>query len=150
MAFGNATKGFVRAHSGGGGGGGTSNYNDLSNKPKINGVELTGNKTSDDLGISGGGVTWNSALITNNKITLPKNFNMAIIYFRSSDGGYMPNVLTISKNAVSDGVAQGAAINFSFYNFSGNISRGLLSCSENGDNFILSCNTTVFISCDYI
>lgn len=53
MAFGNATKGYVKSHSGGGGGGGTSNYNDLSNKPKINGVTLDGNKTSDDLNIGG-------------------------------------------------------------------------------------------------
>ena len=36
---------------GGGGGEGTSNYNDLSNKPKINGVTLSGNKTSADLGL---------------------------------------------------------------------------------------------------
>ena len=36
---------------GGGGGGGTSNYNDLTNKPSINGVELSGNKTTSDLGI---------------------------------------------------------------------------------------------------
>jgi len=55
MAFGNATKGYVKAHSGGGGGGGSSNYNDLSNKPSINGVTLSGNKTSEELGISGGG-----------------------------------------------------------------------------------------------
>ena len=55
MAFGNATKGYVKKHSGGGGGGGTSNYNELSNKPTINGVTLSGNKTSEDLGISGGG-----------------------------------------------------------------------------------------------
>ena len=31
---------------------GTTNYNDLTNKPKINGVELSGNKTSSDLKIS--------------------------------------------------------------------------------------------------
>ena len=36
-----------------GGGGGTSDYNAMTNKPQINGVELSGNKTSDDLGISG-------------------------------------------------------------------------------------------------
>ena len=30
---------------------GTFNYNELENKPKINGVELTGNKTTSDLGI---------------------------------------------------------------------------------------------------
>ena len=34
-----------------GGGGGASNYNDLTNKPQINSVELTGNKTLDDLDI---------------------------------------------------------------------------------------------------
>lgn len=36
----------------GGGGGGTTNYNLLSNKPKINGVELSGNKTTSELNIS--------------------------------------------------------------------------------------------------
>lgn len=36
-----------------GGGGGTSNYNLLSNKPQINDVELTGNKSLHDLGIAG-------------------------------------------------------------------------------------------------
>jgi len=35
-----------------GGGGGTSNYNDLTNKPSINGVTLSGNKTTSDLGIN--------------------------------------------------------------------------------------------------
>lgn len=35
-----------------GGGGGTSDYTDLTNKPKINNVELSGNKTTSDLGIS--------------------------------------------------------------------------------------------------
>ena len=33
------------------GGGGTTDYNDLSNKPKINNVTLTGNKSLEDLGI---------------------------------------------------------------------------------------------------
>lgn len=36
----------------GGGGGGSSNYNELSNKPKINNVVLSGNKTTSDLGIN--------------------------------------------------------------------------------------------------
>lgn len=36
---------------GGGGGGGTSDYTDLTNKPKINGVTLNGNKSTADLGI---------------------------------------------------------------------------------------------------
>ena len=36
---------------GGSGGGGTSNYNQLTNKPQINSVELSGNKTSAQLGL---------------------------------------------------------------------------------------------------
>lgn len=38
--------------NGGGSTGGTTNYLDLDNKPKINNVELTGNKTLEDLGIN--------------------------------------------------------------------------------------------------
>lgn len=39
-------------NSGGGGGGtGTTNYNNLTNKPTINGVELQGNLSSEDLGL---------------------------------------------------------------------------------------------------
>ena len=34
------------------GGGSTGNYNELSHKPSINGVELSGNKTTDELGLS--------------------------------------------------------------------------------------------------
>ena len=38
----------------GGGGGGTTNYNQLTNKPSINGVALVGNKTTNELGIKDG------------------------------------------------------------------------------------------------
>lgn len=38
--------------NGGGSTGGTANYLELANKPKINNVELTGNKTLEDLGIN--------------------------------------------------------------------------------------------------
>lgn len=37
---------------GGGGGGGTDDYNDLSNKPSINGVTLIGNKNTSQIGIT--------------------------------------------------------------------------------------------------
>nr|WP_305182159.1 hypothetical protein [uncultured Schaedlerella sp.] len=40
------------ANKGGGGGSGTNNYNDLSYKPSINGVELIGNRNFDSLGIN--------------------------------------------------------------------------------------------------
>ena len=39
----------------GGGSGGTSNYQDLTNKPSINNVTLTGNKSLNDLGIQAAG-----------------------------------------------------------------------------------------------
>ena len=39
----------------GGGGGGTTNYNSLTNKPKVNNVTLQGNKTLSDLGIQPAG-----------------------------------------------------------------------------------------------
>ena len=40
-----------------GGSGGTSDYEQLSKKPQINGHTLIGNKTAEDLGITGGGGT---------------------------------------------------------------------------------------------
>lgn len=49
----NMSMAFVITGGQGGGGGETSDYNDLSNKPQINGVTLSGNKTTSDLGIYG-------------------------------------------------------------------------------------------------
>lgn len=45
----------VITSSGGGGTGGTDDYNDLNNKPTINSIELSGNKTSADLGLQPSG-----------------------------------------------------------------------------------------------
>lgn len=51
--------------SGGGGGSGVTNYAFLTNLPKINGVELKGNKTSADLGIvSGSGALESELTVT--------------------------------------------------------------------------------------
>ena len=47
-----------------GGGGGTSNYNDLSNKPSINNVTLSGNKSLTDLGITLSDENFTSSLKT--------------------------------------------------------------------------------------
>lgn len=41
---------------GGGGSGGTTDYSQMSNKPKINNVELSGNKSLADLGINAGSI----------------------------------------------------------------------------------------------
>lgn len=46
---------------GGGGGGGTNDYNKLINKPRINGDELIGDASTEDLGITDGlEATYNS------------------------------------------------------------------------------------------
>ena len=42
---------WMKIESGGGGGGGVTDYNQLTNKPSVNGVELSGNKTSDELDV---------------------------------------------------------------------------------------------------
>ena len=41
----------VKEGSGGGGGGGATSYIDLSDKPKMNGITIAGNKTSSDYGL---------------------------------------------------------------------------------------------------
>ena len=41
--------------TGGGTGSGTTDYNDLTNKPQINGHELSGNKSASDLGLQAAG-----------------------------------------------------------------------------------------------
>ncbi len=56
----------IKINSTGGGSGGTSDYTDLTNKPKINNVELNGNKTSSDLGLQPAG---NYAEVINNTAT---------------------------------------------------------------------------------
>ena len=61
------------------GGGGTTNYNDLTNKPQINGVELQGNKTTSNLNISyndiGNKPTINGVTLQGNKTT--SNLNIS-------------------------------------------------------------------------
>lgn len=42
---------YQATRNGGGGGGGTTDYDDLDNKPSINGVTLSGDKTTSDLGL---------------------------------------------------------------------------------------------------
>ena len=53
-----------------GGGSGTTNYNDLSNKPSINNVSLSGNKTSSDLGIQDALVSGTNIKTINNESIL--------------------------------------------------------------------------------
>ena len=85
------TKQAIQANKSGGGSG-TSNYNDLENKPKINGVELNGNKTTQELGITGNvQADWSvedktSGAYIKNKPNVPSKTSDLI-----NDSGYITN-----------------------------------------------------------
>ena len=70
----------------GGGSGGTSNYNELTNKPQINGVTLTGNKSSTDLGIF-----------------LPDGYTITVATDGSGDFTSIQSALDSLQNKVSTG-----------------------------------------------
>lgn len=80
----------------GGGGGGTDNYNELLNKPQINGTTLSGNKTSSDLGLatSAQGTLADTALQPGDNISELVNDSGFITGINSSDVtsalGYTP------------------------------------------------------------
>lgn len=56
----------------GGGGGGTSDYSDLSNKPQINSVTLSGNKTSADLGLASSSHNHSASNITSGTLSIAR------------------------------------------------------------------------------
>lgn len=108
----------------GGGGTGATNYNDLTNKPKINGVELSGNKTSADLGISAD-ITQVDHGTSDTTFVLPPNqlhtwgevteLNLLFSegtsgrvneYMFSFDSGATATVLTLPETVMSDLVVE--------------------------------------------
>lgn len=146
MAFGNATKGYVKKHSGGGGG--ASNYNDLSNKPQINGVELTGNKTSADLGI--GGISFKNGVIDNalHTITLPNLEKIGFIFFKNGDNNYS---FTVSKNQLD--TMGGGVIRFAYVSSSGGNQTIQVNVSIDNNTYILTVlhnSIDTLINCLYI
>lgn len=83
-------------NSGGGGGGGTSDYTDLDNKPQINSVTLSGNKSSADLHLQG---ATNIVTLTTSSTELATN----TIY----NGGELASVtFTLPATVPADFVAQ--------------------------------------------
>lgn len=94
----------------GGGGGGTSDYSDLSNKPQINNVTLSGNKSLSDLGIptysAGTGIDITSnAISIDNTVALKTDIPAAELpTIESGDAGKVLKV-----NAGETGVEWGQA-----------------------------------------
>ena len=70
-------------NGGGGGGGGTSNYNALENKPQINSHELSGDKSSSDLGLQDA-LTETQLAAVNSGIT-SSGLNWTLYYTQNAD-----------------------------------------------------------------
>lgn len=96
---------------GGGGGGGTTNYNALTNKPSINSVELSGNKTLSDLGIQ-------SAIDSSHKLSADlvtngttNKFNMQADWTQADNtsGDFIKNKPTLGTAAATDATAYATA-----------------------------------------
>lgn len=104
----------------GGGSGGTTNYEALNNKPRINNVELTGNKSLEDLGIN---IPTKTSELTNdsnfvNQTTLANYTNTATLtqllankVDTESGKGLSTNDFTNTLKDKLDGIASGAEVN---------------------------------------
>lgn len=113
------TKQAIQANKSGGGSG-TSNYNDLDGKPKINNVTLEGNKTTQELGITGNvQADWSvedktSGAYIKNKPNVPSKTSDLINDSNFvSDANYVHtdnNYTTTEKNKLSK-IASGAEVN---------------------------------------
>lgn len=113
--------------------GGTTDYTDLSNKPKINNVELTGNKTTSDLGI-----------VIPDLTDYVKNTD----YATSSNGGVI-KVNAGYGTAIDNGFLAGSTRNYSSYTSTNNslmISKGTLENVITGKNLETSTNKVTSLS----
>ena len=88
----------------GGGSGGTSNYNALTNKPKINNVELRGNKTLNDLGIQPAGNYALKSEIPDVSNFITNSVNNLLNYYLKSE--------TYTKQEVNNLIGQIATLQF--------------------------------------
>jgi hypothetical protein len=90
------TTSYLLGKKAGGGSGGTSNYNELTNKPSINGVELAGNKSTSNLGIL--------EVITSQEIN--NLFNPVVdLYYDLTDGnwsGTYPEYYSLNEEDIID------------------------------------------------
>lgn len=85
--------------SGGGGGGSTGDYNDLSNKPRINSVTLSGNKTLEELGL-----TIDSSMSSSSTNPVQNRVVKAYIDSHSGGGGGPYHISYEESNAVGSAV----------------------------------------------
>ena len=85
-----------------GGGEGTNNYNDLINKPSINGMPLSGNKTSSDLHLFTGDYSDLSNKPTINGVTVEGNLTSADLNMFDGDYDHLTNKPTLFSGDYDD------------------------------------------------
>lgn len=96
VPFGNMSQAFIIT-GGGGGSSGTDDYSQLTDKPSVNSVTLTGNKTSTDLGLYG----------TGNEPDYPVdsvNGKTGAVVLTSGDIGAVPTTRTVNGKALSSNI----------------------------------------------
>lgn len=88
----------------GGGGGGTGDYNDLSNKPRINNVILSGNKTTSQLGLptKTSDLTNDSGFITSAVADLTFYYKKSETYTQSEINSLISAISTLTLEVVSE------------------------------------------------
>lgn len=128
----------------GGGGGGTSNYNDLANKPQINSVELSGNKSLDDLGIQPSEISKTAsgsiATFSDGGDDIPVSEYECEIVAQQASGTPTPdNPLPITGFSQADIVACGK----NFFLHSGVIDPRNVTYSVSGNNITLTATAVV-------
>lgn len=80
---------------------GTTNYEDLSNKPSINNVELSGNKTASDLGFANVAMTGEYSDLVNAPVLGTAAFTNSTDYATSAQGTKADNAETSIGNMVN-------------------------------------------------
>lgn len=89
-------------------GGGVSNYDNLTNKPKINDVELVGNKTSEELGLAS---KKDVQELLNNKVDKEEGKGLSSNDFTNEDKNKVDNSVDMDKfNALSEKVEKISSI----------------------------------------
>ena len=88
----------------GGGGGGTSDYDDLSNKPKINNVILSGNKTTSQLGLptKTSDLTNDSGFITAAVANLTYYYKKSETYTQAEINSLISAISTLTLEVVAE------------------------------------------------
>ena len=110
----------------GGGSGGTTDYNDLSNKPQINNVELSGNKSLSDLGITNFSGDYSDL---SNKPTIPTKTSEL-----TNDSGFLTNSI-VELEGTDDNPVNINTLEAGYYRITGTFIMGEYTMSTGLDTW---------------